>query len=424
MKRNRLKSQKSGKSIRKTGKKITFRKNRIIFLAALAALLIVLVSGIRYISSFQALQNKESWATELREAPKELGTNYLLMGVSGDNEEYSVKEMLLLNYPEPGQSPHIIFIPGSILMHHQEGHADEEIEESERENGMPANGTLEEPDGDLTADRPVQSFYTPTQFYNEGGTELLITRLSQFLGADIHHYIKVNYEGIPDLVDERGGIPYYGYVLEGSDFLESFLREEDDEEPYQRAMRRAGTINNLVEFLGEKRGVFATPGMLREAAPFVETDLEWKEMGPFYEKISPVLESQSMVLNLPGQWRDFNGDYYYEPDSSQLATMMENLGSEFMIPREMITVEVLNGSGVSGIAGRTGEFLREEGFKVVNVDNADHQDYQRSHVISRIDDIEAARKIALHIPGAEFFKEPVQDYPAMVTVIIGKNFDL
>ena len=66
--------------------------------------------------------------------------------------------------------------------------------------------------------------------------------------------------------------------------------------------------------------------------------------------------------------------------------------------------------------------LEDEGFQVVRIDNADNFDYQRSHVISRLEDIEPAKEVAILIPGAEFFKEPLAEYPAMVTVIIGKNF--
>ncbi len=392
MKWMKLKGQRPEKRIGNARRNITFKKNRIIFLAALVALLIVMVSGIRYIGSFQALQNKDSWAAALREAPAEQGVNYLLVGVTGEQNNSRVQEMLFLNYPEPGSQPHVIFIPGNLLIPRPEGNS--------------------------------ESYHTPILLLSQGDMELLIDRLMHFLDVDVHHYVKVHYEGIAHLVDDRGGIPYLGYTLTGADFLESFLHEEDEEAPHHRALRRAETIHSLLEFLGEKSGPFGTPAMLRGAAPFVETDLDWKEMEAFYEKYSRVFESQGMVLNLPGQWREINGEPFYEPDPLQLAAMFENLGEDFVIPREMITVEVLNGSGVAGIAGRTGEYLREEGFQVVIIDNADHQNYQRSHVISRTDNIEAAREVALLIPQAEFFKEPLPNYPAMVTVIVGKNFDL
>lgn len=393
-------------------------------LVVLAVALVLVITGVRYFNSFKALQNREPWAAALRQGSDEQGVNYLLVGVTGEQEHYTVQEMLLLNYPEPGDPesyPNVLFIPGNLLMPQQEAETRPEAGEEQGENDSSAPAG---PGSVRTAGTRVQSYYTPTLLYEQGATELLIGQLRLFLGTEIHHYVAVHYAGIAELVDERGGIPYHGYTLQGSDFLEAFLHSEEEETPPQRALRRARTLYNLVEFLDEKSGMFATPRMLRQAAPYVETDLAWREMPSFYQKFGRVFARENMVLSLPGDWMDYGGARYFQPDLPLLTTMMSNLGSDFMVPREMITVEVLNGSGVSGIAGRTGTYLEEAGFQVVNVDNADHQDYPRSHVISRIEDIEAARAVALHIPGAEFFKEPVQDYPAMVTVIVGKNFDL
>lgn len=44
------------------------------------------------------------------------------------------------------------------------------------------------------------------------------------------------------------------------------------------------------------------------------------------------------------------------------------------------TIEVLNGSGVAGVAGDEKEALTEEGFNVENVGNADNQDYSETNI--------------------------------------------
>ncbi len=221
-----------------------------------------------------------------------------------------------------------------------------------------------------------------------------------------------------------GGISYQGYNLKGQDYLDYFLRSDEDEEPLERALRRVETIGNFIEFLGEKKGLFSVFSLVREASPYLDTDFSWKELQDFYTDLNPLFDPQSMIVELPGSWRDFDGELYFEPYQSQIASMMGNLGKDFILPRELITVEVLNGSGVAGIAARVGQMLEDEGFQVVKIDNADNFDYQRSHVISRLDDIEPAREVAVLISGAEFFKEPLAEHPAMVTVIIGKNFSL
>lgn len=379
-------------------KKVRLRKKRLFFILALLLLVIVLLLGMRFLGSFQDMQNEADWASNLRSASREAGTNYLLYGLVEKNGEASIEELFFLNYPADDASFHTIFIPGETLLHRLDG----------------KNGSTQE----------LLPVFTPSHFYNEGGGELLITQISLFLNAPVHHFIEINYNGISPLVDSRGGIPYKGYTLKGQDYLDYFINGENDEESLERALRRARTLNSLVSFLGEKKGILNASASIREASPYLDTDLSWKEIQTFFADLQPFFDPQSLIVQLPGMWRDFNGDLYFEPNRTQIAQMMGNLGKEFILPRELITVEVLNGSGVAGIASKAAEVLEEEGFQVVKIDNADSYEYQRSHVISRLEDIEPAKEVAVLIPGAEFFKEPLPDYPAMVTVVIGKNFSL
>ncbi|MDO9534857.1 MAG: LCP family protein [Bacillota bacterium] len=390
-------------------KKVRLRKKRLFFILALALLVIVLLLGMRFLGSFQDLQNEGDWARNLRSASRNAGTNYLIYGLVEKNGEAIIEELFFLNYPEDDASFHTVFIPGETLLHRL---ADKIV----------STEPLAEEEND--EEKSLISVFTPSHFYNEGGGELLIAQISLFLNAPVHHFIEINYNGISPLVDSRGGIPYKGYTLKGEDYLDYFLKGEKDEEPLERASRRARVLNSLVSFLGGKKGILSTSASIREASPYLDTDLSWKEMQSFFADLQPFFDPQNLIVQLPGMWRDFNGDLYFEPNRTQIAQMMGNLGKEFIIPREMITVEVLNGSGVAGIASKAAQILESEGFQVVKIDNADNYEYQRSQVISRLEDIEPAREVAVLIPGAEFFKEPLPDYPVMVTVVIGKNFSL
>jgi hypothetical protein len=392
----------------KTAGRIRLRKKRLIFLLSLVLLIAVLLLGIRFLGSFQALQNRTDWAKSLRTAPQTGGTNYLLYGLSENNGEVSIEEMFFLNFPASGGPFHIIFIPGEILLHR--------LEEK--------NGTSEPLPVEGNGEKGLRPFYTPSHFYNEGGAELLIKQISFFLDTPVHHYVEASYNGIPVLVDYRGGIAYKGDILKGQDYLDYFLTGESKEEPLEKALRRASSLGNLVKFLGEKKGITNISRMIRKASPYFKTDLSWKELKEFHENLEPLFDPQSLIVQLPGSWRDFNGESFFEPNYVQLAVMMENLGKDFILPRELITVQVLNGSGVAGIASKVAELLKGEGFQVIKIDNADSFEYQYSRVISHLEQIEPAREIAVLIPGSEFFKEPLPDHPVMVTVIIGKNFSL
>ena len=382
----------------RTVKKIRLSKKRLFFLLSLILLIAVLLLGVRFLGSFKALQNRTDWAQSLRRAPHTGGINYLLYGLGEKNGEVSVEELLLLNYPESEGSFHTIFIPGDILLHR--------LDETEEE----------------LSGQDYRSFYTPSHFYNEGGAELLVKQISFFLDIPIHHYIEAAYQGIPVLVDTIGGITYKGYILKGQDYFDYFLEGEDDGEPSEKALRRAAFLDDFIKYLGEKKGIINLSRMIRGTSPYFETDLSWKELKAFHEGLEPLFDPQNLIVQLPGIWRDINGDSFFEPDREQLALVMENLGEDFILPRELITVQVLNGSGAAGVAAKVGKILREEGFQVLDIDNADSFEYQHSQIISHLEHIEPAREIALLVPGSEFFKETLPDCPFMVTVIVGKNF--
>lgn len=395
------------KQRKKRGGRAPINRQRLFFAILFVIFIGVIFVGVRFLGSYRDLQNRAEWARLLRLAPQNKGINYLLYGVIEEDEEFCVKEMFFLNFSLDNYDPHIIFIPGnSLLLRLTEGDL-----VTPEEGGEEAEGS-----------RTVTPYYTPSHFYNEGGAELLIRQVSFLLNAPVHHYLGVNYEGVPAMIDYRGNIPYKGYLVSGDDYLDYFMKGETEEEPLAGALRRARDLLKVVDFIGEEKGFWSTHRALREVSPYLETDLSWKELQEFYAKIGPLFQPGKLVLELPGAWRDLNGDSYFEPDYPKVRIMSENLGKDFLLLREMITVEVLNGCGVAGIAARVGEMLREEGFQVVNIDNADHFDYLHSQVISRLEEIGAAKTVAEYIPGAELFKEPLPDYPVMVTVILGKNY--
>jgi calcineurin-like phosphoesterase len=49
-------------------------------------------------------------------------------------------------------------------------------------------------------------------------------------------------------------------------------------------------------------------------------------------------------------------------------------------------VEVLNGTAINGLAGRTAEMLRSFGYDVISIGNADRNNYETTEIIHRLDD--------------------------------------
>ncbi len=86
-----------------------------------------------------------------------------------------------------------------------------------------------------------------------------------------------------------------------------------------------------------------------------------------------------------------------------------------------VRVQVLNGSGEAGVAGRLATLLREGGFAVVEVKNADRQDYFATLVVARRDDPAAALAVARYLGGPPVIRQTWGSDLADVTVVLGSD---
>lgn len=89
--------------------------------------------------------------------------------------------------------------------------------------------------------------------------------------------------------------------------------------------------------------------------------------------------------------------------------------------RDSIQVEVLNGTRRSGLAVDVGRLLRSRGIDVVALDNADTLN-DRTRVLARRGDIDAARRVARALEQGQPELVPDSLRYVDVTVIIGSDF--
>jgi len=92
--------------------------------------------------------------------------------------------------------------------------------------------------------------------------------------------------------------------------------------------------------------------------------------------------------------------------------------------REVPRVEVLNGCGISGVAGKIGDYLRSHGFDVVNTDNYSSFDVDSSFVLDRQSrkktyGLRVAR--VLGIPANRVQAILSEDLDLEATVVVGKD---
>ena len=97
-------------------------------------------------------------------------------------------------------------------------------------------------------------------------------------------------------------------------------------------------------------------------------------------------------------------------------------------PIQNIKVEVLNGCGVQGLAGKTTEFLRLKQVDVVRSDDADHHNYPKTVIIQRNENIESLKRVSDSFGVLMDDKSRIKIVPdetlgVDVTVILGKDYE-
>ena len=89
--------------------------------------------------------------------------------------------------------------------------------------------------------------------------------------------------------------------------------------------------------------------------------------------------------------------------------------------RHVVRVQVLNGSGESGVGVRVASWLRDGGFLVTEVRNADRQDYFATLVVARRAELSLAREVAHYLGSPPVIRQQWGDESADVTVVIGSD---
>lgn len=90
-------------------------------------------------------------------------------------------------------------------------------------------------------------------------------------------------------------------------------------------------------------------------------------------------------------------------------------------PDQVIRVQVLNGTREGGIGTRAASYLREGGFHVIEVKNADRSDYVATLVVARRDDPSGARAVARYLGRPPVILQTRAGDAADVTLVIGSD---
>jgi len=90
-------------------------------------------------------------------------------------------------------------------------------------------------------------------------------------------------------------------------------------------------------------------------------------------------------------------------------------------PKQPIRIQLWNGSGRSGLAAELASYLRDGGFDVLEVANADRSDYRPTLVVNRREYPEPARVVAEYLGTSHVIQQAGSQEMIDVTVIVGRD---
>lgn len=243
--------------------------------------------------------------------------------------------------------------------------------------------------------------------------DFTINEIEHMLGIKIDNYIVINIEAFRKIVDTIGGVEVdvpraMKYTDNAQDLHINLaagpqLLDGDKAEQLVRFRHYPqGDVDRILVqqiFLKAFAEKVMSPQMLTKIPQFIpivfgyiKTDVSLTQIATYYPFLQSFNTNYLTFNTIPGEGRYENGISYFFPDREAMSTLIEDVFFDTQAagssegstntegqPQEPIidktvTIEVLNATGVSGVAGRIKDTLEKDGYKVESIDNYSKDD--------------------------------------------------
>ncbi len=224
--------------------------------------------------------------------------------------------------------------------------------------------------------------------YAYGGPRLTIKTVQNLLGVPIHYYVKLGPESAARIIDAIGGVEIYveknmrykdwwggvdidlkkGWqLLDGERAMDYIRFRHDESADIGRVDRQQKMLLALFAKLKSPAAIVHAPQLLQAFSENTQTNLTMSEMitlGMFGLRLK---SADIHTATLPGRF----APGYWEPDWPKIrpliAEMLYGIDKDTLASTE---IELINSSGIPGLARKTAQRLQQAGFKIVRVDSA------------------------------------------------------
>lgn len=270
-----------------------------------------------------------------------------------------------------------------------------------------------------------------------GGLDLAISTVKDFLNIPIHNYVVVNLEGFRDIVDAVGGVEIDvdqplkykdraqnlfidirpGLQVLNGEQAEGYVRyRQYPRGDIDRIVAQQKFIKAFAKTLLKPSTLLKLPKIIDVVQKSIDTDITPLQMASLANLARQLKTEDISLYTIPGEGKYISGVSYYIPHVAK----MNELVDQIFYSGKDIKVAVLNGNGTQGVASKVAKKLESEGFKVVEVANADNFDYDTTTIIYPKGNKDDAEKLAQILVTADI-REETKDSSMLTTVIVGKD---
>lgn len=228
-------------------------------------------------------------------------------------------------------------------------------------------------------------------------------------------------------------LPSGSSTLDGSKALDYILYRVPDEESTDILKRENLFTQAFLTKIAQSRELLLHKNVFPHALKLIESDLDKKALKTFLKSLKNTNMGGSVFRNVLGIEKNVDGQILLFPfhkekllaeEVRQMESALEQTTTESG-SEVLITIEILNGTKTNGLASRTSSMLQSFGYHIGSVTNADTNDLEKTVILDRKGNTDAAHKVGNILRCDNIFQDMDvnTDDTIDITIIIGKDFD-
>jgi len=272
-----------------------------------------------------------------------------------------------------------------------------------------------------------------------GDIELLEETIENLMGISIHYYGVVDFEGFQYIIDAIGGVKidvekdmYYvdqagslkinlhsgEQVLDGKKALDYARFRFDPLGDLGRIQRQQKLINAVINKVMNFDIMVKLPNIISSLTEYIKTNMNPNEIISLARILKDIDRDKIWVETIKGEPQYIDRVSYLVVEQEQVEKRVKYLIEN---KQRGLNVEVLNGARIPGIARSVASKMTELGFNIVNVDNADSFDYQKTVLIIYSKEITIDEYVKQYLGDIDIIRKEQPQSEVDMTIIIGKN---